>query len=429
MLKKSDLQIELLIPPNPYLGDEKRNPPLGLLYIASVAEKNGYPVRITDLRSKKLEEFQGLIGDADIYGVTASTPDYPMALEIARIAKHKNSSSWTVLGGIHATAVPKNILPDFDKIVIREGEYSFLQILEDYKNGRKDQRFYESPYITNLDEIPFPARHLLPFDSVFSKNALSINGDYAGTLITARGCPHKCSFCSSDAMWGKRVRFRSPDNIIGELDEMIKKGVRSFRFQDDTMVLKKERLTELCNKMIPLEIKWRTTTRVDHADLDMLNLMKDAGCEEVAFGIESLLSEVWNINSKHINMVQIHDALENTRKAGLKSRLFFIIGLPGEKPGFANRLEEFLKRENPHGVDVSTMVPYPGSDLFNNPQKYGFVLKPEDFSLYHMTLGLRTGEAERSLTFIHDTMTQEQIIYERQQALEIIKQRKLIKNI
>ena len=352
-----------------------------------------------------------------------------MALEIARIAKYKNPSSWTVLGGMHATAVPRDILPDFDKIVIREGEYSFLRILEDYKNGRKDQVFYESPYITNLDDIPFPARHLLPFDSAFSRNAFSVNGDYAGTLITARGCPSKCSFCSSDAMWGRRVRFRSPDNIINELKEMIKKGVRKFRFQDDTMVLKKGRLTELCNKMIPLEIKWRTTTRVDHANLDMLKLMKEAGCEEVGFGIESLLPEVWRINSKHINMAQISDALENTRKAGLKVRLFFIIGLPGEKRGFADRLEEFLKREDPYGVDVSTMVPYPGSDIFNNPQKYGFVLKSGDFNSYHMTLGLKSGEAERPLTFIHDSMTQEEILYERLQSLEIIKQRKLIKNI
>lgn len=428
MVKNSDLRIELLIPANPYLGDDKRNPPLGLLYIASIADEKGYSVKITDLRSRRLEELPGLIGNADIYGVTASTPDYPMALEIARIAKSKNSSSWTVLGGIHATAVPKDISTDFDKVVIREGEHSFLQIIEDYKNGRKDQRFYESPYIENLDEIPFPARQLLPFDSVFSKDAFSVHGDYAGTLITSRGCPNKCSFCSSEVMWGKRVRFRSPDNVIGELEEMIKMGIKSFRFQDDTMVLRKERLTELCKKMIPLGIKWRATTRVDHADLDMLKLMKDAGCEELAFGIESLLPEVWKINSKYINMEKIHDALENTRKAGLHSRLFFIIGLPGEKPGYANRLNKFLESENPDGVDVSTMVPYPGSDIFNNPQKYGFVLKPKDFSLYHMTLGLKPGEVERPLTFSHGTMTQEEIISERQQSLEIIKQRKLIKN-
>jgi len=230
-------------------------------------------------------------------------------------------------------------------------------------------------------------------------------------------------------MWGRRVRFRCPDNIVDELKKMISAGVKSFRFQDDTMTLKKDRLFELCRKMTPLGIKWRTTTRVDHTDFDMLKAMKEAGCEEVAFGVESLLPEVWKINSKYINMDQIHAALENMRKAGLKARLFFIIGLPGERPGFSHRLEEFLNREDPYGVDLSTMVPYPGSDIFEHPHKYGFKLNSTDFGLYHMTLGLRAGEFDRHLTFTHDTMTEEQIIRERHESLEIIKQRKLIKNM
>jgi len=111
--------IELIIPPNPYLDDETRNPPLGLLYIAAFMEKLGYPVHVTDLRGKQVTDLQ--LEDADIYGVTAASPDYPLSLEIARIIKAKNPQSWVVLGGIHASSVPQQIGPEFDKVVVGEG--------------------------------------------------------------------------------------------------------------------------------------------------------------------------------------------------------------------------------------------------------------------------------------------------------------------
>jgi len=423
------MNIELLIPPNPYLGDDKRNPPLGLLYLASVAEKGGYSVRINDLRGKNPEQFRAEIGPADIYGITASTPDYPLSLEIARMAKSINPASWTLLGGIHATSVPESIDNIFDKVVLGEGEISFMNILEDYKNKRNDKRFYQNQVIKNIDTIPFPARHLLPFDSVYSKNAFSVGGEYAGTLITSRGCSNKCSFCASPTMWGKGVRFRSPDNVVQELYQMIKRdNIRSFRFQDDTMTLRKDRLRELCTKIGPLGIKWRATTRVDQADTERLKIMKEAGCEELGYGIESLSQEVLDRNSKHITLEQVYRALDNTREAGLKSRLFFIIGLPGETLGFSDRLDSFLERTRPDGVDVSTLVLYPGCALFRNPSKYGLEIKENDYARYHMTLGLIQGEVTRGLTFKHDNLTEDQMIEERRKSLEIIKRRKAIKN-
>lgn len=423
------MKIELIIPPNPYLGDDKRNPPLGLLYVAAAAEQAGYNPLITDLRGKKPGEFADHIQVSDIYGITASTPDYPRALTIAEIAKQKNPKSWTVLGGIHATALPQEINNLFDKVVVGEGEDSFIRLLEDFSINNHSNRFYKIPAIANIDSIPFPARSLLPFDSVFSKNAFKINGDYAGTIITSRGCANNCSFCASDKMWHRKVRFRSPDNVVEELRCIIDRyKVRDFRFQDDTMTLKKDRLEELCRKMIPLDIRWRATTRVDQADESRLQMMKEAGCEELGYGVESLSQEVLDKHAKMINLDQVYRALENTAKVGLKSRLFLIIGLPGEPPGYSERLEAFLKKANPDGVDLSTLVPYPGSDIYHNPQKYNIRFKNQDFGVYHMTLGLVGGEVERPLTFIHDKLSEEEIIFERKKSLEIIRQRKMIKN-
>ena len=230
-------------------------------------------------------------------------------------------------------------------------------------------------------------------------------------------------------MWGAKVRFRSPDNVIGELTRMIEQyGVRCYRFQDDTMTVQKARLKELCLKMAPLGLRWRATTRVDQADIERLQMMKDAGCEEVGYGVESLAQEVLDRNAKRIRVDQVIEALGNTAKVGLKARLFFIIGLPGEPPGFTERLRVFLEQVQADGIDISTLVPYPGSDIFHHPAKYGFKLKHNDFSAYHMTLGLRGNESDRPLTFVHDVLSEEEILRERRSALELIKRYKMVRN-
>lgn len=402
---------------------------MGLLYLAAVVRQAGYQVKITDLRSTKPEEFSKLVGVSDVYGVTAASPEYPMALEIARIAKSKNPSCCTVIGGIHATSVPDTISPVFDKVVAGEGENSFLRLLKDRESGEPGPRTYRSPPVEDLNSLPYPARDMLPFNSVFSKNAFSVGGEHAGTLITSRGCPCHCSFCASDAMWGSRVRFRSPDNVIGELKQVIQQyGVRCFRFQDDTMTVKKGRLKELCEKMEPLGIRWRATTRVDQADIERLQMMKDAGCEEIGYGVESLTREVLERNAKKISVEQVREALDNTARVGIKARLFFIIGLPGEPPGFTERLRAFLGQVQADGIDISTLVPYPGSDIYHNPGKYGIKMKHSDYNSYHMTLGLRENEIERPLTFVHDVLSEEEILRERRSSLELIKQYKMVRN-
>jgi anaerobic magnesium-protoporphyrin IX monomethyl ester cyclase len=280
------MEINLIIPPDPYLGDDKRNPPLGVLYIAAVTRKANYNVSITDLRGKKEDNLsKHLKAGCTVYGITSSTPSYYNASNLARAIKSQDNRALTVLGGIHATAIPQEIGLEFDKVVIGEGEISFLELLYDIKKGvNKNKRFYKSEYIEDLDSIPFPARDLIPFDSAFSKNAFSVDGEYAGTIITTRGCPNNCSFCGSKNIWGTKARFRSPGNVVEELEHIISTyDVRYFRFQDDTIVLGKNRFKELCKRMAPLGIKWRATTRVDHINIDILNAMKKAGCDEVGY--------------------------------------------------------------------------------------------------------------------------------------------------
>ncbi|MFH1392004.1 MAG: radical SAM protein [Candidatus Diapherotrites archaeon] len=430
IIEKKDTKIEFLIPPKPYLGDEMRNPELGIMYLAAVTLKEGYNVVITDLRCKAPEEFSKHIGKSDVYALTATTPDYLAAKKIAEIAKSKNKNSWAIIGGIHATSVPNKIDPIFDKIGIGEGENTILEILNDFRKGNNEKRFYQSDLIKDLDSIPFPARDMLPFENVFSANGLFVGAGPTATVITSRGCPFNCAFCASKKMWQRRLRLRTPENVVKEIKYIIEKyNVKNFRFHDDTITARKDWIKEVCEKIKPFKIRWRAGTRVDQITEEILQLMKDAGCEEISYGVESLDPNVIEKINKGIKIEDVKSAIKIAKKVGMQVRTFFIIGLPGEKLGYADRLIQFCDETNPDAVDVSTLVPFPGCDIHDNMQTFGLEMDEEDFKKYIMTLGLgKEEEMDADFIFKHDVMSNEELKEERKKSLEYIKSRKMVKN-
>ncbi len=420
-----DIKIDLVIPKDSFLDDEKRNFPLGIFYIASTARALGYDVSVDDLRGVAESELEKHLNpDCNVYGFTSTTPSYHIASTLAKKIKHKNPEALTIIGGPHATALPHTIGHEFDKVVVGEGEKSFTEILKDYTEEKNlDKRIYSSPLIRNLDSIPFPARDLIPYESVFNKDAFVAGGEYTGTIMSSRGCIGDCSFCGSENMWHRKVRFRTPDNVVEELKYMIDNfGVRYFKFHDDTVAMNKKRMYELCDKIKPLDILWKACTRVDYSQLDMLKKMKQSGCQEVAFGIESLEQKVLDKNQKGTNLSQINEAMKNTKLAGLDSRLYFMIGLPGEPQGFSDRLYQFIDKARPDSVVISTFVPYPGTPIYNNPDKWGIKIKDVKFDKYLMSLGLREDERTEDLIFEHDILTNREIKEERIKSLNIVKE-------
>lgn len=396
----------LIIPPSPFLGEQKRNPPLGIMYIASFLKKHGYNVELVDLRDLDEDKWTNRIPYADIYGITATTPEYPLAVKIAYKLEDRDPKSLIALG---------------------EGELSMLNLLKDFEKGIS-KKYYVNSLIEDLDSLPFPARHLLPFDSVFNTN-LCVKGNPATALIATRGCPYNCSFCASKAMWGRRIRFRSPDNVISEIKEIIERyNVYYFRFQDDVITINKNWLFELCKKMKPLNIRWRANTRVDHSQKDVLEAIYKAGCYEIDYGIEDISEKVLTINNKLVKEEDIYTAIKNAKEVGLKIRLFFMIGLPGQDRDVSKNIFRFLEETRPDGADLSTFIPFPGCDIYTNPSKYNTKILNTNFSDYVITLGLYGGEAQKDFIYTHDTLTNEELKQKRLEILEYIKAQNLSLN-
>jgi len=413
------MKIVLINPPSPFLGEQKRNPPLGVMYIASFLEEHGYIIELVDLRDVDEDEWTNRVPYADIYGITAATPQYPLAVKIAYKLKVRDKKSLIVLGGVHATAEHKNLDTIFDRVVIGEGEFSTLNLLEDYDKGVR-KKYYVSPLIEDLDSLPFPARHLLPFDSVFNRN-LCVRGKLATSLMATRGCPYNCAFCASKTMWGRKVRFRSPDNVSSEIKGVIERyNVYHFKFQDDTITINKDWILELCKKMEPLNIYWRANARVDHSQKEVLEAMYKAGCDEIDYGIEDISEKVLTINNKKVRVEDIYTAIKNAKEVGLKTRFFFMIGLPGQDRGVAKNIISFLEEARPDAADLSTFIPFPGCDIYINPSKYNIKLLNTHFGDYVMTVGLYGDETKKDFIYKHDTLTNEELKRERLEILEYI---------
>lgn len=371
-------------------------PPLGLTYIASVLEENDIDVKIIDGSALEMswEELEKEIPNysPDIIAVTAVTPTIKQALKTARIAKRTCPDSYVVMGGYHPTFTYNEILKnDFIDIVIcGEGEYTMLELVETIENGgdlRKVKGIATSefktpprPIIENLDEIPFPARHLLPMDKY---KVLNIKLP-TGTMISGRGCPFHCSFCASSAMHGHNLRLRSSENIVDEMEHLVSKyDAQNIAFMDDTFTFKKSRVEEICNeiKERDLDMMWGCTARVDTLSKDILKKMRDAGCITIFVGVESGNQQNLDKLNKNITIERIKATFELTKKLGVRTIASAVLGMPGDTRESIERTIKFVKGLNPSYAIFSLATPYPGTDFYMNVARDDLI-KVNDWSKY-----------------------------------------------
>lgn len=386
----------ILINPPPFFSDGSFNPvqnyypPLGLLYIAAVLEKAGYKVSICDASINKMN-FEQIRNELhmgyDIIGIMTFTGTRESAYLCASIAKEENREATVVLGGPHVTflaEVTLRELPFVDVVVRGEGELTFLELVQRISTSRGYEDIRGISFknengvpcsnpnreaIDNLDSLPLPARHLVPMSKYFKASLWHEHHlkRPATTIITSRGCPGNCIFCSSPTMWSKRVRRRTPQSVIKEIKHLYKEyGVNDLFFMDDTFTINKKWVMKFCDELIQSKVgtSWRCLGRVDTVDCDLLATMKKAGCYHINYGIESGSQKTHKTIRKGITVEQAAEAIKLTKEAGLFVGADFIIGFPDETEEDMEQTLLFMKRNPVDNFALNVPWLFPGTALY-----------------------------------------------------------------
>ena len=363
-----------------------RFPPLGLGYIASHLRNHGLSVSLVDCTFKSEDSAVRMVRDLNpsIIGVYSMFSVSASTFRLAGLLRE--DCDLLVAGGPLPTVFPEDYLKAFDVVCIGEGEETMLELAEAHLKRKKlsnirgirirtsldsdttDKltiRTPARPPIRDLDSIPFPARDLFDNDGYreyFKKRF----GREETSIITTRGCPFDCDFCSRP-IFSNQFRARSAKNVVNELEQISGFGYDSVWFSDDCFTLIPTRVLEICQQIRNrgLGLKWECLSRVDGFNLEMAKEMKAAGCERVFFGIESGDDGILRQMNKRIDVDQARKAVEAASKAELKAAGFFIVGYPGESDSTILRTIKFATKLPLDYVSFSLPYPIPGTGLYD----------------------------------------------------------------
>lgn len=377
-------------------------PPLGIAYMAGVLQENNIDVEILDASAEDMDfkdvEKELLKRKPDLVALTALTPTIGRALETAQVVKETLPDSIVVMGGYHPTFNFIETLEDENvDIVIRgEGEYIMLNLVQalenqsslhdvkgivfEDKNSKEIVVNPEAPLIQDLDELPFPALNLLPME----KYRLLDMDTHMTTMITTRGCPMQCSFCSSAAMHGKKIRERSVENIVDEIEYLkTNYDIDTIAFMDDTFTLKKRKVMAICDEILKrnIEIMWGCTSRVDTLDEKLLKKMKEAGCITIFIGVESADQQQLDNMCKNTTIAKIENAFKIAHKLKIRTIASVALGMPGDTKEIMNKTVKFVHKLKPNYAIYSLATPYPGTRFYKEAFEKNLI-KIKDWSKY-----------------------------------------------
>ena len=383
-------------------------PHLGLLYIASVLEEAGHEVAIVDKPINTAvggawETFNASFEKAveevwrtrpDLIGMTATYHTY-YALGFLEIFKDVLPETQIVVGGPHVTFTADDVLSNYtsvDFVVRGEGECTMLKLVNalegdrdpgeiDGLSYRRDGKVRNNPdasLIENLDELPYPARHLINLEEYPEESRI--------TLVSSRGCPHNCIFCSSPKMW-RGYRARSVENVLEELMYLVQKySPKYVNFVDDTFAVDRDRTIRLCQGMRQkgLDLIWSAMIRVGHHDRELLHEMYRAGCRTLYSGAESGDDSTLRTIKKGTTSSQIESTIKMALEIGFQVTCSFVINFPFETPEGARTTICFAKKLKGMGAEIQgkILAPYPGTEIYDNMDKYNLTLKHQGEELW-----------------------------------------------
>ena len=373
-------------------------PALGVLWVAAMLERAGHYCEIIDVDAdevdldailRRLDE-----GNFDILGLTAVTPTYGNAVEIARAARARRPGITTMLGGIHATVDPVVCAREtaFDYVVVGEAELTVVELVDAIMAGVTDVSGIRGlvyrdaagavtssgarALMPDLDEYPYPAHHLVRNLNHYAPAHATVLP--AAPIMVSRGCPGACTYCQTKNIFGRRTRFRSPQNVIGEIRRLVQDyGVREIHFLDDVITANKKFVREFCallkQEPYKLHLEVANGLRADMVNEEILTALKEVGLHNVGFGIESGNDRVLKMIKKGITKDQVRRAVRIAKDIGLETWGFFIFGLPGDDEASVQDTIDFAIELDPKYAKFVFLKPFPGSEAFFQLEEKGLI--------------------------------------------------------
>jgi anaerobic magnesium-protoporphyrin IX monomethyl ester cyclase len=384
-------------------------PPLGLAYVGAALEKAGFQVEILDnynlekTIAQVKHEIEGL--EPEIVGISCASVTYRRCIETAKAVKEVLPSCRVVVGGWQPSYMPESMLqhPKIDYLVMGEGEEAMVELANSITKGEDKAAIAEIPgiayrrngktvttpskFIQNLDQIPFPARHLLPM-RIYDRIMPYVNVNPVDTMNVVRGCPYNCAYCETKKLWGSRVRAFSPARVVEEINHLAQNyGSKGIYFVGDNFTINRKRTTELCKlmKKEKLDIEWVCDTRVDQLSRELLREMKAAGCRTIFFGVESGSARILEKLNKQITIEQVTRAFKLCKGQRIQTSCSFMLGIPGETVEDMEATFRFARKLDPDWCQFNTYVAVPGSALYNEIMEKGLYDRVEDFVTYVKT--------------------------------------------
>ncbi|MCG5213271.1 B12-binding domain-containing radical SAM protein [Streptosporangium sp. KLBMP 9127] len=369
-----------------YKEARKEFPPFGVLYLAAVIEQGGHEVVIEAVTPSRTRlELSGF----DAVGFSlASSATYGLMLTARRTSTFADHAL-IMVGGVHANFYPIESLTDFAAHVVADGESEeiILQLLDRGVDGGRDFTGIPGIYcpngdgqivqgpsrvlMRNIDELPLPARHLLPREHVVLSDRLAGTDTTMAHVMFSRGCPFPCTYCAAAQ---SRLQYRGAASARRELIHLIDAyGIEGFAIVDDNFIVHKGKVGEICEAIADLKLRWSALSRVDTVDGPLLKKMAASGCIEVKYGMESGSELLLTAMRKRITRAQIRDAILATADAGIGAKVFVIHGYPGETEQTTDETLSLLEELAPNlsRVALFRFVPLPGTQVYADPDKYG----------------------------------------------------------
>jgi len=374
-----------------------------LPYLASALRSEGHEVEILDLLlarttpdkiERRMERFR-----PQAVGITSVTLNHHIAESIAEVVRKCDEQVPIVMGGPHVSFEIEGSfqrLPALDYIAIGEGEHTLRELVRSLE-GRMDVRDVRGlagidrstgrawknaprPLEDDLDTLPNPARDLVPL-------ARYLAFDSHASVVTSRGCPYECIFCSAPAWTGRKVRYRDPVKCVDEIEDLARLGFTEITIEDDLFTLYRKHFLAVCGEMIDRNtgIRWNAFSRVDTITPEIVGTMAKAGCQAICFGVESGDQEVLDLIKKNSSLAKVKEAMRMTKDVGICALASFIVGLPGETEETLRKTVEFaeeLKNEFGSLYGFHILSPFPGTEVREKAAEYGLEILNSDWTKY-----------------------------------------------